>query len=167
MAGTWQTDAEKGSWVRLALVDEGFDPNTWNLEHEHRIYADDYANNYAIVDEIDYQYLIQWRWRIKKSRTWAGTKNPKMYLSRPGHVSLGVKTRENRNRIQSTIFLHTEVMERTGIPRPNTNQKIIVDHANGNGFDCRRKNLRWASLSFNNKNLFGSHEQVLMQEVLI
>jgi len=149
----------------MALVDD-FDPNTWDLEHEHRIYADDYGNDYALVDAIDYQYLIQWRWRIKKSRVWAGTKNPKMYLSRPGHETISPRTKDNRNRIQSTIFLHTEVMERTGILRPNTNQKIIVDHANGNGFDCRRKNLRWATLSFNNKNIYGSHEYI-MQEVLI
>jgi HNH endonuclease len=128
-------------------------------------------SNNSIVDEVDYHYLIQWRWRIKKSRVWKGTKNPKMYLSRAGHESLGLEFKDEngkriRNRVVSTIFLHTVVMERTGIPRPNTKQKIIVDHANGNGLDCRRKNLRWATLSFNNKNIYGSHE-FIMQEVLI
>ena len=125
-----------------------------------------------MVDKIDYEYLIQWRWRIKPSRVWKGTKSPKKYLSRAGHESLGPSSKDEdgkilRNRVVSTIFLHTVVMERTGIPKPKTKKKLIVDHANGDGFDCRRKNLRWATLSFNNKNLFGSHERTLFDEGLL
>ena len=42
------------------LVDP-LDPRTWEKDdHEYRIYADDYANDYGVVDQIDYQYLVQW-----------------------------------------------------------------------------------------------------------
>lgn len=132
----------------MALVD--WDPNIlFNQEHEWRVYADDYANDYAVVDQIDYQYHIQWRWKLKKSKSSKGTKDVKIYLARSGHEG----TREGR--ICSTIFLHTEVMNRKGDIKPKTNQKIIVDHADSDGFNCRRNNLRYATLSFNRKNRHG------------
>jgi hypothetical protein len=140
------------------LVDP-FDPRTWEKDdHEYRIYADNYANDYAVVDQIDYQYLVQWRWKLKKSKSRPG-KKPKIYLAR----TLTERTKSDYvegqvNRIDKTLFLHTVVMERTGISKPKTKQTIIVDHANGDGFDCRRQNLRWATISFNNMNRFGSHE---------
>jgi hypothetical protein len=134
------------------------DPNNWELDWECRIYADDYANQYAIVDAIDYQYLVQWRWKIKKSRTWNNTKKPKLYLARTGSETIGYK-----QTIESTIYLHQVVIERKGDAKPNTNMKIIVDHADGDGFNCRRQNLRYATISFNNKNRFGA---LSMQEML-
>ena len=148
---------------------ELFDPNTWEQDnHEYRIYADDYANEYAIVDQCDYQYLIQWRWKLKESRIWPGTKKPKVYLARSTTEIIGKDSYEDGKRIQNrvtrTIFLHTAVIERTNRPKPNTNCKLIVDHANVNGFDCRRNNLRWATISFNNKNINGSHARMLIEE---
>lgn len=141
------------------VEDSWDDPNCWIGCSEYRVYADDYANDYAIVDEIDYQYLIQWRWKLKKSRTWLGTKKPKVYLARSIHVSTGPT---HRDRIVPTLFLHTAIMERrTDIEKPITNERIIVDHADGDGFNCRRKNLRYTSISFNNKNINGSHELVM------
>ena len=144
----------------MALLDF-FDPNNWQQDnYQHRIYADDYANQYAIVDEIDYQYLIQWRWKLKQSKVYKGTIKPKVYLARTGHVG------DRENRLCSTIFMHTVIIERKGVPKPNTNQKIIVDHANGDEFDCRRKNLRYATISFNNKNKNGRYENLLIEELL-
>jgi hypothetical protein len=150
------------------VVDDFLDPNTWKLDnYDYRIYADDYANDYAIVDQIDYQFLIQWRWKIclsKPSREY-GVKKRKPYLSRSVPTIVGKDYYEDgkryQNRIVSTIYLHRVVMDRTGIQQPKTNKKLIVDHRNGNEFDCRRQNLRWATLGFNNKNRFGSHEYML------
>ena len=147
----------------MAILVDFLDPNTWvDDNHEYRIYADDYANQYAIVDQVDYQHLVQWRWRLKQSRIHRGTKQPKVYLARVDHEQLGLDFYEDGNRIrnrrQSTIFLHTVVMERKATPKPITNKKIIVDHANGDSFDCRRNNLRYATISFNNRNRNGSHE---------
>ena len=145
-----------------------FNPNTWTDDHEYRIYADDYANKYAIVDKIDYLFLIQWRWKLKQSRSWANTKKPKEYVVRTGCEIIGKDNYEDgkrtRNRRQSMIFLHVIVMERKGFPKPITNSKIIVDHANGNELDCRRHNLRYATIGFNNKNIYGSHERMLIEE---
>lgn len=147
----------------MALVDD-WDPNTWTTywEREYRIYADDYANDYAVVDEIDYQYPIQWRWKLKKSRVWPGSKRQKAYLARTGHEKVGASSRD---RICSTIYLHTVVMQRAGVEKPKTNEHIIVDHKDGNEFNCRRANLRYATISFNNKNRHGSHKHMLFEEI--
>lgn len=145
------------------------DPNTWQIDDwEHRVYADDYANVYAVVDQIDYQYLIQWRWKLKASRIWPGTKKPKVYLARSDSETLSSETKDEngrrvRYRLTSTIYLHQVVMERKGTPKPVTNKKIIVDHADGEGFNCRRENLRYATLSFNNKNINGSHQRIMVR----
>lgn len=141
-----------------------FDPNTWEFEdYEYRVYADNNANDYAVVDQIDYQFLIQWCWKLKQSRVHKGTKKPKIYLARSDSEFLGadeyIDGKRIRNRITRTVYLHTVVMERTGIPKPKTNKQIIVDHADGDGFNCRRSNLRWATISFNNKNRFGVLEK--------
>jgi hypothetical protein len=153
----------------VAILDF-FDPNNWQQNnYEHRVYADDYANQYAIVDEIDYQYLVQWRWKISVSKASAGAKRRKAYLARAVPMIVGKDYKDengkrHQQRITSTVYLHKIVMERSGIVKPNTNKELIVDHANGNGFDCRRKNLRWATRSFNSKNINGCHEYMLIEE---
>lgn len=150
----------------MDLVDF-LDPNTWvKEEHEHRIYGDDREGIYAVVDEIDYQYLVQWRWKPKESRKHKGTKNPKVYLCRAESELFGADVYEDGKRIRQrctrTVYLHTVVMQRKGVPLPTTNKRIITDHANGNGLDCTRDNLRYTTLSFNNKNLFGCLENELL-----
>lgn len=150
----------------MAMGIEFFDPNTWIIEeHEYRIYGDDYENIYAVVDEIDYHYLIQWRWKPSPSRVWKGTKKPKVYLCRVSSEIIGpdihLDGKRHQQRICRSLYLHQVVMDRKKDPLPKTNKTIIVDHANGNGLDCRRKNLRYATISFNNKNIYGSHENQL------
>lgn len=140
---------------------------SWCIEDfEHRIYADDYANDYAVVDQIDYQFLVQWRWRLKASRIHKGTKKPKVYLARSTVEIIGKDYKDEQGkrkqqRIVRTYFLHTAIMERSGVEKPKTNSRIIVDHADGDSFNCRRSNLRYTTISFNNKNRYGSHEHVL------
>jgi hypothetical protein len=45
-------------------------------------------------------------------------------------------------------------MLRSGVPQPSA-EHHIPDHINGKEWDCRRENLRWATHSMNNANLFG------------
>jgi len=115
-----------------------FDPNTWEIEdREFRIYADDRAQLFAIVDEIDYHYLIQWRW------TWIKNRN-KIYLRR----SVG--------RTNTSLYLHREVTHRA-FGGPPTRYRKISDHLDGNSLNCQRINFRWATKRQNNQNRFGAH----------
>lgn len=113
-----------------------------------RIYGDDKGEIYALVDQEDYQWAVQWRWSPKWSRG-----NRKVYLRRVLHEG----TRQFRT--QRTLFLHSAIMKRTGILPPSP-EHCIVDHRNGNGLDCRRNNLRWATHTMNARNINGkfSHE---------
>lgn len=128
-----------------------WDPNNWqhiNAGHEWRVYADDYGVKYAIVDECDYQWAIQWRWKI----TQVCLVNRRMaYMCRtPSKWENGVRVSS------SPIYLHVEIMKRTGIKPPSPLHKL-VDHRFGKSLDCRRAELRWATQSLNNKNRHGSH----------
>lgn len=131
-----------------------FNPNTWvTEEREFRIYGDDHASVWSVVDEIDYQWCIQWLWSPKYSK---GDK--KFYLRRSIQTGVGQYTRT-----QHTRFLHTEIMERTGILPPSP-LHILVDHRDGNSMNCRRANLRWATHSMNNKNVNGKYAHDLIEE---
>lgn len=155
MERTWSSSLAEDDGVYLALVAEDpYDLVNW----QHRIYADDYANVNAIVDWIDYQYLIQWRWKLKQSKSYPGSKKIKKYLARTAHEG----TRDDR--VCCTVFMHTVIMERKGIPKPKTDKKLIVDHADSDELNCRRNNLRYATISFNNYNKYGSRQHVLIEE---
>lgn len=121
-----------------------WDPNAWTMDaHEFRIYGDDNAFLWAVVDEVDYQFCLQWLWSPKWSK-----RGKKVYLRR--NVQEGVRA----VRTQKTLYLHQAVMFRTGKLPPTPNH-VIVDHRNGDGLDCRRANLRYATHSMNCKNING------------
>lgn len=134
----------------MSSRDDPFDPNNWKpSRHEFRIYGDDNAQTWAVVDEEDYQWAIQWRWCWKYSR------GGKRYLKRAARLSGG------RGTPVSTLFLHIEIMKRTGIEQPAAH--VLVDHRNGDSTDNRRRNLRWATHSMNSRNKFGSHGHELIE----
>lgn len=137
----------------MAVLEDFWDPNTWNVnEHEHRIYAPDKNSHadlerYAIVDAEDYWHFSEYAWCIKRCR------RGKEYLRR------AVAIWENRVKIKTiSLYLHVEIMKR--VEPPPTIFHTIVDHRDGNTFNCRRKNLRWATPKLNNMNRFGSHAHV-------
>lgn len=99
------------------------------------------------MDYDDYLWACRYKWAIKWSR---GGK--KCYLYRTGRDENG-KTKSE--------YLHVEIMKRTGIEPPSP-EHTITDHRDGNSLHCRRKNLRWATLTMNRQNRFGSHPHDLV-----
>lgn len=141
--------------VVAAMLDM-WDPNTWEVaSHEFRIYGDDRADIFAVVDEVDYQWAIGWRWHPKPSKN-----GRKIYLFRTQSVYREGFARQNRS-----LFLHVEILRRFRPVRP-TEQHTISDHRNGNSLDCRRGNLRWATPSMNRLNLHGQYPYDLADDAV-
>lgn len=74
---------------------------------------------FAIVDDCDYDYLMQWKWYYHKDR-------PKGYARR-GHY---------------TVYMHRVILERMGFKDFSRS-----DHINRDKLDNRRRNLRPATAS--------------------
>lgn len=156
------------------MLESFWDPNNWPVfpsKEEFRIYGDDNAQTWGVVDQEDYQFLIQWRWSWTTPKK-GHRKNEKRYLRRveeiqidPRNFSAGGKwenpetgreVRHRKPRIQKTLRMHTIIMVRTGILPPSPDFEL-VDHIDGNEDNYRRKNLRWANYSLNSFNKFGKH----------
>lgn len=130
-----------------------WDPNNWQPNnHEFRIYGDDNAQLWSVVDEEDYQWCLQWLWLPKKSRG-----GRKVYLKRNYQSGVGRFGRTLHSR-----YLHTEIMLRMGVAPPSP-LHTIIDHRDGDGMNCRRNNLRWATPSMNRVNRFGSHSHEIVE----
>ena len=126
-----------------------------------RIYGDDKGALFSLVDEIDYAWALQWKWSPKWSKG-----GRKVYLRRNVQVSIadfgtcpetGVRLRD---RTQRTLFLHTAIIERMGLEPPSP-EHVLVDHRDGDGMNCCRANLRWATHSMNARNVRGKFAHVL------
>lgn len=85
--------------------------------------------HFAIVDDADYEWLNQWKWRAKKAA----------YLS---YAARSVRV----NGKTETVYMHRLIMD---CPKGKE-----VDHANRVTFDNRRDNLRICERSENQKNRF-------------
>tara|TARA_R110000868_G_scaffold146432_1_gene367237 strand:- start:666 stop:1151 length:486 start_codon:yes stop_codon:yes gene_type:complete len=82
----------------------------------------------ALVDDEDYDYLMQWKW-------FANKKGSTFYAVRSLHS----------NNVRKTIFMHRLITN-------NINTKMQTDHLNGNGLDNRKINLRICTTSQNSMN---------------
>lgn len=82
-----------------------------------------------MVDDADYERVSQYKWHAHRDMT-----TPDIFRA-CRHVPLGGS---------KTIELSVELMGK----RPG----FIIDHKNRNSLDCRRGNLRWATLQQNCRN---------------
>ena len=121
----------------MPLLDP-FDPNSWGDDppHEFRIYGDDNAQTWCVVDEEDYLWACRRRWHINEPHP--GRAGKKRYFrSRAGWRKGGAE------------YLHVAIMKRTGIPPPGP-EWTWTDHIDDDEFNCRRSNLQWATPATNN-----------------
>lgn len=90
----------------------------------------------ALVDDADYEYLIQWKWAAEQhgNTSYAGR------YDSPGR----------------RIFMHRQLM---GLSR---NDARLVDHINRNGLDNRKCNLRLCTYQQNLRNV-GPHCDAVSQ----
>jgi len=132
--------------------DATFDPNTWvDVPYEYRLYVDDNAQRWVVVDEIDYLWAIRYRWKLN---SWRG----KLYARR----STSIYQRGVGRVSARSIYLHVEIMKRAQ-PTPPSPLHCIVDHRNSNTLICTRGNLRWATHSMNSRNVHGSYSHELLE----
>ena len=86
---------------------------------------------FAMVDDEDYDYLMQWNWRAFNA-----TKD----------IFYAVRSfRDKRTKSNTTIKMHRLIL---GL----TNPKILVDHINHDGLNNQRNNLRAVNHQQNNVN---------------
>lgn len=78
---------------------------------------------FALVDDEDYDFLMQWKWHI---------------------VAKGYASRTERNSVNRAIRMHRAILD--------AREGQEVDHINGNRLDNRRANLRIATSSQNAMN---------------
>lgn len=83
---------------------------------------------FALVDDEDFEWLNQWKWRVKKA------KNGRFYVQRG--------MRENGQ--SRTLYMHREIMK--------TPKGLDADHRDRNGLDNRKSNLRNCTRSQNLMN---------------
>jgi len=82
------------------------------------------VGKFALVDDGDYDYLNQWKWRI----------DPKGYALRTKKI----------NGKQKILFIHRVIM--------NLPSGIRVDHKDGNALNNQRSNLRECTAEQNQRN---------------
>lgn len=103
------------------------------------------AELFAVVDVEDYDYLMQFKWNAKRSHPG----REQFYARRSQHVQGGERHPGGQIK-KETIYMHVEVMRRTGIPQPT--DLHTPDHIDTDSLNNRRNNLRWACKSGQRKN---------------
>lgn len=90
---------------------------------------------YAIVDDEDYAYLMQWKWYANIS----GRKTNKYYARRVIYFS-----DEQKKKKATVIHMHRALL----VPPDG----MFIDHINGDTLDNRRENLRICTHTENSRN---------------
>lgn len=88
---------------------------------------------FAIVDDVDYEWLIQWKWYAKKHKLPRG--EAIWYAARHGFPR------------GTTVFMHRELLIKSGVI-----EEFNCDHRDGNGLNNQLSNLRACSKSQNSGN---------------
>ncbi len=88
---------------------------------------------FAMVDDEDYDYLMQWKWHASKQKT----ENYYAIRSEQLHEYIGRK--------QGKVYIHREVMK-------ILDKKTFIDHEDRNGLNCQKSNLRICTTSQNQMN---------------
>lgn len=99
------------------------------------------TNHYTLVDDVDYDFLNQWKWSYVKRE-----KEHTAYVSRSACS----------NHKYYNILLHRLLL---GAP-----SKFMVDHINHNGLDNRKDNLRLVTNQQNQYNTIKKRKGVCWQK---
>src|SRR5438046_4925547 len=92
---------------------------------------------FALIDDVDWSLVGQYKWYVFKNRR----NNPQIYAMTD--IYLG-----NGKRIN--IYMHQLIM---GVGKHmGSQERIQVDHVDGNGLNNRRSNLRYADNTRNKQN---------------
>ena len=137
----------------FGIIDPGpvFEPG-WDFDQRVQMYLHgreaESLGLYVTLDECDYDWAMQWRWRAIRSKDRG---NPKHKVKWYAYRSTKLGGRSGRN---LSVFLHKQICERHhGMPPSKAH--IITDHQNGHSLDCWRDNLRWATPKMNRENYNG------------
>lgn len=110
------------------------DVSPWAVRGRRQIWLSDTL--FCIVDDVDYEWAIRWKWHPTANST-----GKKFYATR--------MTRERGTRKNIKIYLHKEILKCAG-KRPPAVDHTIGDHDDGESLHNWRGNLFWATLRMNN-----------------
>lgn len=85
---------------------------------------------FALVDDEDYDFLMQWKWHAHNPR------ENKWYAKRSIYFA--------ENKRKTTVIMHRVIMK--------ARKGQTIDHRFGEGFDNQKKNLRFCTAAQNNAN---------------